>query len=78
MSPIFTHTLDFKLAESGSLVIEGEAEFNVDGETTFNTTTPLPEMSLAQAKAFHRFLEELKNLFDAFEGFAKVEIKKKT
>ena len=74
MPPTYTHNFEFEIDD---FQVNGEIEFNVDGEMGYKTSEPVEWANLAQANRFHALLKEFKNVFDRFGGIKKIKLEKK-
>ena len=70
---IYTHEFKFKL---GELELEGEMEFNTDGQASWLPDVPTP-LTVGQQECLTRFLSELKRMFDKFGSITKIKINEK-
>ncbi len=57
--------------------MQGEVEFNVDGEASFHLTAPMEGMTLGQNKLVNRLFETVRRLNNSFKGLEKIEILEK-
>jgi len=72
--PQFTHKFEFKIND---IEITGEAEFDTDNTASYKTNNPLPRMNVEELGVFSDLFIYLKRVYDRFNGFNKIEIKKK-
>lgn len=69
----FTHSFEFKV---DNVSIEGEVEFNTDGQTSYKTHEPLPKMTMEELAVFNDLFIYMKRVFNKFGDFDKIEVKK--
>ena len=65
MPPVFTHNYKLKI---GGKTLEGKAEFNVDGEASFEPTSIPPVLTLAEVARVNSLFNEIKNVLNCFGG----------
>ena len=75
MSPIFTH--DFKLELGTTPKIEGEMEFNVDGQASFITDAALPNLTTEQSRKIIQLFEIARQIYLEFGEITTLQINKK-
>jgi len=69
------YTHDFKI-KVGNTNLEGEMEFNVDGEASWLPDAAVP-LTVSQQECLTRFLAELKRIFVVFGSIKKININEK-
>jgi len=74
MSPLFTHTFEIGLKADGSQFLQGEVEFNEDGEVSFK----IEECSIPLAKKttdyFNEIMSLLQRIYYGNGGIKRIEI----
>lgn len=74
MTPSYTHDFEFRMDD---FVLVGETEFNLDGQASFETDTPLPNITIEQHRQIYRLFDVLRQMFVQFGDLDKIEIIKK-
>lgn len=70
----YTHKFSFKF---DSFEMEGDCEFNIDGQASYNTEDPISNLTVGQSERITSLFHELKRLFNEFGDIEKIEINKK-
>ena len=73
-----SYTHDFEIV-AGEESVEGEIEFNLDGQASYalNEGERFSNLTLAQSCAINDFFRSLRGIFVEFGSIDKVEIKEK-
>lgn len=74
MSPSYTHEYKFEL---GEFELEGDVEFNVDGQASYITKDPLPNITIRQQQKITQLFALLREIFVEFEAIDLMEIQVK-
>ena len=74
----YTHDFDLQLGVTPDISsLEGEAEFNTDGQASYTVSLDTDHMTLEQRNAINQLFEAIRRLTVEFTGLTKVEITKK-
>ena len=71
---IYTHNFEIEIGDE--IEIEGEMEFNIDGEASWLPDAAVP-LTVSQQQSLTRFLEELKRMFIVFGSIKKIKVEEK-
>lgn len=71
------YTHDFILKLGDNFVMEGECEFNVDGEASFETTDPLTNLTVDQHRQIGFLFKALREIFKEFGWIKKIKFDEK-
>ena len=71
---VYTHDFEFEI---NSKEINGEMEFNVDGQASVLPTGEMPNLTTDELESFSNFVKSLKRIFDVFGGIKKINIEEK-
>jgi len=72
---IYTH--DFKLELGETPKIEGEMEFNIDGQASFITDKALPNLTTEQSRKIIQLFEIARQIYNEFGEINTLSITKK-
>ena len=71
---VYTHDFQFKI---NSFQMDGECEFNEDGQASFKTDEPLTNITVGQNHTINRLFQVLREVFKEFGSIKKIKVTEK-